>query len=77
MLDQVLVGTYTHNPSTSTDYQYNVPVYANDSLVFAEHNMTIQPVTNAGSNVLILFDYFIYSYVLCLVLHQAILTSVR
>jgi len=61
VLDQEIVGTYTHNPSTSTDYQYNVPVYTNDSLAFAEHNMIIQPVTDAGGNVLILFDYLIYT----------------
>ncbi|KAF8551996.1 hypothetical protein OG21DRAFT_1416887 [Imleria badia] len=69
VLDQLAVSSYTHTPSTSTDYQYNVAIYANDSLVLGEHNMMIQPV-NSGNNVLILFDYLIYACVLCLVLHR-------
>lgn len=70
-----VASTYTHTPGTATDYQYNVPVYANDSLGSGQHNMMIQPV-NSGNNVLILFDYLIYTCVLCLVLRQAILMCV-
>lgn len=69
VLDQLPAGTYTHTPSTSTDYQYNVAVYANDSLALGEHNMMIQPV-NSGNDVLILFDYLIYTCVLYLILQQ-------
>ncbi|KAF8422155.1 hypothetical protein L210DRAFT_1057496, partial [Boletus edulis BED1] len=32
VLDQVTVDRYTHTPSSSTDYQYNVPVYVNESM---------------------------------------------
>ncbi|KAF8447251.1 hypothetical protein L210DRAFT_2785803 [Boletus edulis BED1] len=60
VLDQVTVGRYTHTPSSSTDYQYNVPVYVNESMDLGAHNMMIQPV-NSGNQVLMLFDYFIYT----------------
>ncbi|KAG8218020.1 hypothetical protein J3R82DRAFT_6215 [Butyriboletus roseoflavus] len=56
----VATSTYTHAPGTTTNYQYNVPVYVNESLASGQHNMTILPV-NTGNNVLILFDYLIYS----------------
>ncbi|KAF8416012.1 hypothetical protein L210DRAFT_2577803 [Boletus edulis BED1] len=36
-LDEIPVGTFVHVPSTSTDYQYNVPICVNKSLVFGEH----------------------------------------
>ena len=40
-----------------------------------QHSMLIQPV-NTGSNVLILFDYFIYRCVLYLILRQVILMDI-
>ncbi|KAF8447194.1 hypothetical protein L210DRAFT_355470 [Boletus edulis BED1] len=60
VLDEVIVGRYTHTPSSFNDYQYNVPVYVNESMDLGEHNMMIQPV-NSGNQVLMLFDYFIYT----------------
>ncbi|KAG8218025.1 hypothetical protein J3R82DRAFT_6224 [Butyriboletus roseoflavus] len=56
----VAMSTYTHAPGTTTNFQYNVPVYVNESLASGRHNMMILPV-NTGNNVLILFDYLIYS----------------
>ena len=40
-----------------------------------EHSMLIQPV-NTGTSVLILFDYFIYTCVLYLLLRQAVLMGI-
>ncbi|KAF8552919.1 hypothetical protein OG21DRAFT_1498083 [Imleria badia] len=59
-LDEIAVGTFVHAPSSSTDYQYNVPVYVNESLVSGEHTMMIEPV-NSGNPVLMLFDYLVYT----------------
>ncbi|KAF8447196.1 hypothetical protein L210DRAFT_3361121, partial [Boletus edulis BED1] len=59
VLDHVTVGRYTHTPSSSTEYQYNVPVYVNESMALGEHNMMVQPV-DSGNKVLMLFDYVIY-----------------
>ncbi|KAN0076719.1 hypothetical protein V8E55_010574 [Tylopilus felleus] len=60
-LDEVLVSTYTHTPSTSTDYQYNVLVYANSSMTPGQHTMVVVPAVNTGNRVLVLFDYLIYT----------------
>ncbi|KAF8447258.1 hypothetical protein L210DRAFT_944256 [Boletus edulis BED1] len=60
VLDQVTVGRYTHTPSPITGYQYNVSVYVNESMELGEHNMMVQPV-DSGNDVLMLFDYFIYT----------------
>ncbi|KZP34754.1 hypothetical protein FIBSPDRAFT_942840 [Athelia psychrophila] len=58
-MDGQLVGTYEHIPTTSTDYQYNVPVYMNTSLSYQEHTLTIEA---AGTNTsMILFDYVAYT----------------
>jgi len=57
-LDNVNVSSYIHNPDNNT--YYNVPVYANGELDFGPHTMMVQPVL-AGSNVVMLFDYLIYS----------------
>ncbi|KAH0839358.1 hypothetical protein J3R83DRAFT_42, partial [Lanmaoa asiatica] len=60
VLDGIAVGQYTHTPLATTDYQYNVPVYANGGMTSGEHAMTIQPA-NSQNNMLMLFDYLIYS----------------
>ncbi|KAH0826889.1 hypothetical protein J3R83DRAFT_4435, partial [Lanmaoa asiatica] len=59
-MDAVAVGTFVHTPSTSTDFQYNAPVYVNESLAFGQHSITIQPV-NSGNAVIMLFDYLVYT----------------
>ncbi|KAH0835494.1 hypothetical protein J3R83DRAFT_9161 [Lanmaoa asiatica] len=61
VLDNVVAPIpYTSNISAPTGYQYNVPVYANDSLVSGQHTMAMQPF-NTGRDILIAFDYLIYS----------------
>lgn len=58
-MDGKLVGTYQHIPTTSVDYQYNVPVYVNTSLSNQQHVLTMEATgTNAS---LILFDYADYT----------------
>jgi len=62
-LDNVNVSSYIQIPDNNgntTSYQYNVPVYHNDTLDFGPHTMTVSPVL-AGNNVQMLFDYLIYS----------------
>ncbi|KZP05468.1 hypothetical protein FIBSPDRAFT_1004719, partial [Athelia psychrophila] len=62
LMDGQLVGTYEHIPMTSTNYQYNIPVYMNMSLSYQEHTPTIEA---AGTNTsVILFDYVAYMCVL-------------
>ncbi|KAG9313302.1 hypothetical protein JVU11DRAFT_5606 [Chiua virens] len=69
-MDGSSVGTYQHSPMSSTDYQYNVAVYVNDSVPFGTHAVTVEPVY--GNNLeLMLFDYLVYTYVL--VVKKAIL----
>lgn len=70
-LDGIPGGTFVHSPSTSTDYQYNVSVYVNESLTFGEHTMVIEPI-NSGNPVLILFDYFVYACVRFFVVQDVI-----
>ncbi|KAH0832371.1 hypothetical protein J3R83DRAFT_13400 [Lanmaoa asiatica] len=60
VLDGVVVSQYTRTPSATNDHRYNVPVYVNEMLASGEHTMMIQPI-NLGNQVLILFDYLIYS----------------
>ena len=69
------MGTYTHTPGATTELEYNVPVYVNETMAPGEHSMLIQPV-NTGVSVLTLFDYFIYTCVLCLVLRQVVLMGI-
>ncbi|KAG9308417.1 hypothetical protein JVU11DRAFT_11905 [Chiua virens] len=59
-LDGNISASFQHNPTASTAYEYNQPVYANDSLTYGQHTMTIEPV-NSGTDVLMLFDYLIYT----------------
>ncbi|KZP17993.1 hypothetical protein FIBSPDRAFT_792544 [Athelia psychrophila] len=59
-MDGELVGTYQHIPTTSADYQYNVPVYVNTSLFNQQHVLTME-ATGTNSS-LILFDYVDYTF---------------
>ena len=63
ILDNVQVSSFTHNPTTSTDFDYNQTVYANNSMPYGEHTMTVAPVNDSVNSVLILFDYLIYTWV--------------
>ncbi|KAL5493061.1 hypothetical protein ACEPAI_4509 [Sanghuangporus weigelae] len=59
ILDEETVGSFVHQPTNSSDFEYNVPVYVNDSLSFGQHHMRMEAVGNHSA--LILFDYFIYT----------------
>ena len=63
ILDGVQVSSFTHSPSASTDFEYNQAVFANDSIPYGQHTMTVAPVNDSVNSVLILFDYLIYTYV--------------
>ncbi|KZP14249.1 hypothetical protein FIBSPDRAFT_796861 [Athelia psychrophila] len=60
LMDGELVGTYQHTPTTSADYQYNVPVYVATSLSNEQHVLTIEAAGTTNS--LILFDYVEYTF---------------
>ena len=66
-LDNEFVGTFEHNPTNSTDIQYNSPVYVNETLENKTHTLVISArgpseAQNSNSfNSLLLFDYMIYT----------------
>ena len=76
ILDGTQVASFTHTPSTSTDYEYDQVVYANSAIPYGQHTMVVAPVNDSVNNVLILFDYLIYTCVLCPVHLWIILTRV-
>ncbi|EJC99736.1 uncharacterized protein FOMMEDRAFT_148590 [Fomitiporia mediterranea MF3/22] len=59
IIDESLVGSFVHEPSTSTDFQYNVPVYVNESLSNGQHHIRMEAAGNHSA--LILFDYLVYT----------------
>ncbi|ETW82926.1 hypothetical protein HETIRDRAFT_426400 [Heterobasidion irregulare TC 32-1] len=59
-IDSQLVGTYRLQPTGSTVYDYNVPVYVNESLPNGLHNLTIQNGRIGGLFSLILLDKIMY-----------------
>ena len=62
-IDSQLVGKYRLQPTGSTIYDYNVPVYVNESLSNGPHNLTIQNGRIGGLFSLILLDKIMYRYV--------------
>ena len=61
-LDNNIVGTFEHIPTTSTDLNYSVPVYVNESLENVPHNFLITAIgPDSANNSLILFDNLIYT----------------
>jgi hypothetical protein len=55
-------ASYTHNPSDTTDYEYNVTMYKQTGLKNIEHQLVMSP--NPGSqDTIFLFDYAMYTYV--------------
>ncbi|KAH8116545.1 hypothetical protein DFH11DRAFT_1506467 [Phellopilus nigrolimitatus] len=57
-------GTFVHQPTSSLDFQYNVPGFSKTDLANAPHTLTIQTAGNDAT--LILFDYVVYTYALSL-----------
>ncbi|KAF8120854.1 hypothetical protein EV363DRAFT_1278597 [Boletus edulis] len=63
ILNGVTFPPYIHS-SIGNGYQYNVAVFANDSLTSGTHTMTVQPFVPADTgnrSILMLFDYLIYT----------------
>lgn len=67
ILDTEIVGSYYHHPNYSVaPYEYNVPVYANASLLDMQHTLIIEAMISESAAPLesgspILFDYIIYT----------------
>jgi hypothetical protein len=59
-LDGHLAGNYTHTPTNSTEYQYNVPVYTETSLENVQHTLKVEAQAGTGGSYLA-FDYAIYT----------------
>ncbi|KAI0713163.1 hypothetical protein C8T65DRAFT_739032 [Cerioporus squamosus] len=60
-MDGARVGTFTHTPSSSTEFDYNIPVHSSTDLKNQEHTLVIQTVGDTSSS-LILFDYVVYTF---------------
>lgn len=60
-IDGDIAGTYSWTPTGATNYDYNVPVYANNSVQPGIHSFTLQNGHIGGSRSLALLDYVIYS----------------
>lgn len=61
-LDGSLVGRYQHIPRSTTLFDYNIPVYANDSLQNEEHQLIVQADESVQKPSLILFDCAVYTF---------------
>ncbi|CDO74422.1 hypothetical protein BN946_scf184867.g20 [Trametes cinnabarina] len=60
-LDGKNVGQFVHVPTDSTDFQYNVPVFASDNLPNTDHTIVIE-ANGATNSSLVLFDYIVYTF---------------
>jgi hypothetical protein len=60
-IDGVQVGTFNMAPDGDSTYSYNQLLYANSSMVYASHAITLQNGRVGGPISLTLLDYLIYS----------------
>ncbi|RDX56297.1 hypothetical protein OH76DRAFT_1318572, partial [Lentinus brumalis] len=60
-IDGNLVGNFVQPPTGDTTYEYNVPVYANDSLPPGTHTIAIVNGVPNGNQSLTLLDYIVYT----------------
>ncbi|OSD00906.1 hypothetical protein PYCCODRAFT_649257 [Trametes coccinea BRFM310] len=60
-LDGENVGQFVHVPTESTDFQYDVPVFASDNLPNGDHTIVIE-ANGATNSSLVLFDYIVYTF---------------
>ncbi|KAI0756229.1 hypothetical protein C8Q80DRAFT_15800 [Daedaleopsis nitida] len=60
-IDGQQVGSYTHVPTDSTAFSYQVPVYVNRDLPNKAHTIVIQSVGDAKAS-LVLFDNIVYTF---------------
>ena len=61
-LDGATVGTFVHEPTSSTLFDYNILVFKDQSLKNMEHELVIQ-ATGDTRAALTLFDYVVYTFV--------------
>ncbi|KAH9922672.1 uncharacterized protein B0H18DRAFT_508440 [Fomitopsis serialis] len=59
-LDGESVGLYTHAPSQSTDYMYNVTLYSNTALANGQHTLVMTPQRESSPSYLA-FDWAQYT----------------
>jgi hypothetical protein len=68
-LDGALNGTFYHPPDASSTILYNYSVYSVTGLPNVPHTLVMSPTSGAGpdiaDNSLMLFDYAIYTSVVC------------
>ncbi|KAF9821387.1 hypothetical protein IEO21_00633 [Rhodonia placenta] len=60
-LDGHTVGSFSHIPSESDAYQYNVTLYSNTSLKDAQHTLTMTPRRDVNASYMA-FDWAMYTY---------------
>ncbi|EIM79292.1 uncharacterized protein STEHIDRAFT_31202, partial [Stereum hirsutum FP-91666 SS1] len=58
-LDDEYVGQFSHNKTSSPDYDYNVTVYSNTSIPGAQHTLSMESAGNTPAS-LMLFDWAMY-----------------
>ncbi|KAK7457019.1 hypothetical protein VKT23_010322 [Stygiomarasmius scandens] len=61
-IDDVLVGTLVKYADSSDPYEYQVPVYVNESLPPGSHNFTLVNGHVNGTESLVLLDRIVYSF---------------
>ncbi|KAL5537164.1 hypothetical protein ACEPAF_987 [Sanghuangporus sanghuang] len=61
-LDGVLVSSYNHTPSGSSDFLYNQSLFSTSGLISSEHTLEVRASADAdGGSTSVLFDYFVYT----------------
>ncbi|TBU46568.1 hypothetical protein BD309DRAFT_840655, partial [Dichomitus squalens] len=60
-LDGNLVGTFQQPPNGNATYEYNVPVYVNESLPPGQHTIVVVNGELGGNTSLTLLDYIVYT----------------
>lgn len=60
LIDGIPSGTFSHYPTTSTVFEYNVLLYSNTSLQNAEHTIVMNASSDPNAS-LVLFDYLVYT----------------
>lgn len=76
LLDNNLVGNILHVPQNQTNFRFNQLGYANASLSNDTHTLSISPNNRVASS-LILFDYYMYTYVLITFRYSVLLMSTQ
>lgn len=61
LIDSQVAKTFSLPAKGGKNYEYDVPVFAHDSLPLGHHNLTIRNGHVNGLKSLVLLDYIIYS----------------